>query len=256
MQLQCILSNVSKTVLLTRSSVVVTLRTVRASTTKCRSGTRQAMLLSSSASWPWYWDSDGSWGLSWQSWFPWGWCGFGLVALARFSRSNLPRNVSNSDNQGEEPPPWTKKDQWLNHKNIPWQVMWFLWLSSCLGYQGKQKRSPPTARQLNWSTSSQNWSICSLGCPLISSSHGFNPYPSTSTSPPSYFLFWCFLPFQLALAALPGLSEAEWHYCCCSSRRSRSNPCYLSQSPSPLSQSWISFVLLSYEVCWSHGDFK
>ena len=109
MQLQCILSNVSKTVLLTRSSVVVTLRTVRASTTKCRSGTRQAMLLSSSASWPWYWDSDGSWGLSWQSWFPWGWCGFGLVALARFSRSNLPRNVSNSDSQGEEPPPWTNQ---------------------------------------------------------------------------------------------------------------------------------------------------
>ena len=109
LHLQCILSNVSKTVLLTRSSVVVTLRTVRASTTKCRSGTRQAMLLSSSASWPWFWDSGGSWGLSWQSWFPWGWCGFGLVALARFSRSNLPRNVSNSDNQGEEPPPWTNQ---------------------------------------------------------------------------------------------------------------------------------------------------
>ena len=106
------------------------------------------------------------------------------------------------------------------------------------GISGKAKKisTNSTATELIKSTSSQNWSICSLGCPLISSSHGFNPYPSTN-SPPSYFLFWCFLPFQLALAALPGLSEAEWHYCCCSSRRSRSNPCYLSQSPSPHSHS-------------------
>ena len=125
-----------ETICLTRSSLVATLRTTRVSMIKRRRGTRQAMLLSVSLriSWVWFcWDSDVGWGFCWGSWPPciggsgccwdgfgklllssvWGggccWGSFGTVALARLSLSIFPKNVSNSESHGGEPPAWIKK---------------------------------------------------------------------------------------------------------------------------------------------------